>query len=246
MRFLIALAPLALLAGCGSDDAANETFTNQAPVAAAPAPAGQNWVDTVAKTPEGGYRQGNPNAPIKLVEYGSRSCPACANFATNGVEALREKYIATGQVSYEFRDFLLHGPQDLAASLAGRCVATEAYFPVLDQMFAEQMSFAEKLQALDQATVARLQSLTPAQQASELAVAGGYLDFIKQRGVPEAKARQCLADQKLVGDLTKSFQHGQQEMKVQGTPTFFINGTQVQNTVRWQELEPALQAAGAR
>jgi protein-disulfide isomerase len=42
----------------------------------------------VAKTPEGGYvRMGNPNAPIKLVEYGSRQLPPLRpSFANESVE----------------------------------------------------------------------------------------------------------------------------------------------------------------
>ena len=56
---------------------------------------------TVVATPEGGHRMGNPNAPIKLVEYGSRGCPVCGRFAAEGMEPLRTKYISTGKVSYE-------------------------------------------------------------------------------------------------------------------------------------------------
>ena len=34
---------------------------------------------TASETPEGGFVIGNPNAPLKLVEYGSLTCPACAD-----------------------------------------------------------------------------------------------------------------------------------------------------------------------
>src|SRR5437868_2177610 len=105
MRIFLALAALVALAGCGGGDADNSAITNAAPVTAASPPPGKAWVDVVEKTGEGWYRQGNPNAPIKLIEYGSRSCPTCGRFAAEGVEPLRAKYIATGQVSYEFRDF---------------------------------------------------------------------------------------------------------------------------------------------
>ena len=40
-------------------------------------------VTTVVRTPAGGYRQGNPDAPVKLIEYGSRTCPTCARFAAD-------------------------------------------------------------------------------------------------------------------------------------------------------------------
>ena len=235
-----------VLSGCGGDTGnGSAPVTSATAVPKAAAPAGKTWEQVVAKT-EHGYLMGNPNAPIKLVEYGSRGCPVCGAFANTGMRPLVEKYVNTGQVSLEFREFWVHGAPDVAASLVGNCVGTEAYFPILEQMYANQEALNGRLQALPPQVQQQLESLPPAQAPAAWAEAAGYIDFIKQRGVPEAKARQCLADQKLVGDLTKSFQHGQQEMKVQGTPTFFINGTQVQNTVRWQELEPALQAAGAR
>ena len=67
------------LAGCGKGT--TDQSKEQAVVAKVAAPAGKQWSTTVTKTAEGGYRMGNPDAPIKLVEYGSRSCPHCKRFA---------------------------------------------------------------------------------------------------------------------------------------------------------------------
>ncbi|MBL7599238.1 thioredoxin domain-containing protein, partial [Escherichia coli] len=83
------------------------------PVPTVQAPAGKAWVDMISKTKDGGYLQGNPNAPIKLVEYGSRNCPYCGLFGRTAPEPLRKNYISTGKVSWEFRDFLIHGAPDL-------------------------------------------------------------------------------------------------------------------------------------
>ena len=66
------------LAACSGESGAGTATGNAAAVAGAPAPAGQNWAETVAKTPEGGFRMGNSDAPVKLVEYGARTCPTCA------------------------------------------------------------------------------------------------------------------------------------------------------------------------
>ncbi len=55
-----------------------------APVAAAGPPAkaqaAHDWSRTVAMTPEGGFRMGNPAAKVKLIEYGSLACPHCRHF----------------------------------------------------------------------------------------------------------------------------------------------------------------------
>jgi len=95
-RILFAVLPVLLVTACGKGDAGNSSAPAAAPVAGAKAPAGQNWVDVVSKTPEGGYRMGNPDAPVKLVEYGSRSCPHCAAFDAEGFPTLKSGPIAAG------------------------------------------------------------------------------------------------------------------------------------------------------
>ena len=73
---LIAALPLVLgLAACNKSDEGKAA----GPVAAVAPPAGKAWVDVIAKTADGaGVVMGNPNAAVKIVEYGSLSCPHCA------------------------------------------------------------------------------------------------------------------------------------------------------------------------
>lgn len=250
MRITLALISLLALAACGGGDKGNSSapVTSATPVAATAAPAGKSWVDMVAKTPDGGYLQGNPNAPIKLVEYGSRNCPYCGLFGRTAPEPLRQKYISTGKVSWEFRDFLIHGAPDLAAALLNQCVPTEAFFPVLDQFFENQDQFLERTEALvknNPALAQQLQNMPAPQAAAAFAEQIGMIDFMKQRGVPEAQARQCLADQKKIEEIAKVNADAATQHGVSGTPTFFING-QKTNAGSWEQLEPLLQQAGAR
>ncbi|KRC79733.1 DsbA family protein [Sphingomonas sp. Root241] len=246
MRFALALLPLLALAACGSGtENASTPVTSSTPVANVAPPAGKQWVDVVSKTPEAGFRQGNPNAPIQLVEYGSRTCPTCGRFAAEGVEPLRQKYVSTGKVSYEFRDFPLHGPPDLALALLNQCVGTDAFFPMLDQMFANQSGFGEKMTALPESFMQQLQTMTPPQAAAAMAEGMGAIEFVKQRGIPEAKARQCLADQATIKSIADVMADASNNRGVQGTPSFFINGKAV-DAAMWSQVETALQAAGAR
>jgi protein-disulfide isomerase len=246
MRFALALLPLLALAACGGGtENASAPVTSSTPVAQAAPPAGKQWVDIVSKTPEAGFRQGNPNAPIQLVEYGSRTCPTCGRFAAEGVEPLRQKYVSTGKVSYEFRDFPLHGAPDLALALLNQCVGTEAFFPMLDQMFANQSNFGEKMTALPESFMQQLQAMAPPQAAAAMAEGMGAIEFVKQRGIPEAKARQCLADQATIKSIADVMADAANNRGVQGTPSFFINGKAV-DAAMWSQVETALQAAGAR
>jgi len=242
--FVLLFAPLLALAACGGDGNSSTPVTSATAVATVKPPAGTDWLNVVQKTPEGGYMQGNPNAPIKLVEYGSRSCPVCGAFANTGVEPLRTRYVATGRVSYEFRDFMIH-PQDPGIALLGHCVPTESFFAVLDRMYALQPQFNEKASQVTDAMYRQIQAMPRQQQASTWAEILGYIDLMKQSGVPEAKARACLADTALLTQLSDIMKKGADD-GVSGTPTFFINGKQVPNVVSFDGLEPALMAAGAR
>ncbi|KQN07648.1 thioredoxin domain-containing protein [Sphingomonas sp. Leaf25] len=242
MRFLPPLLALVALSACGGGDATGNA-TTATPVAGVAAPAGKSWTETVAVTPEGGYRIGNPDAPIKLVEYGSRTCPTCGAFAREGNEPLIANYVSTGKVSFEFRDFAVHGAPDLAAAVLGRCNGTATFFPLLEAMYQDQLATLDRMQAIPQAEQARLQSIPPVQAIAGWADAAGFVDFVKQRGVPEAKARECLRDQKLIDQVVKITEEG--GATVTGTPTFLINGEKVENAVQWKDIEAALKGAGA-
>ncbi|UZK65132.1 thioredoxin domain-containing protein [Sphingomonas sp. M1-B02] len=246
MRIAFALVSTLALAACGGGDD-SLPVTSSTPVAPIAAPSGQNWVEMTTKTADG-YLLGNPNAPIKLIEYGSRGCPTCGRFAAEGMEPLRTKYISTGKVSYEYRDFLVHGAPDFALALLNQCVPTEAFFPVLDQMFANQEAFynrTEQLQQTNPQILQQLQALPAPQAAAGFAEALGHIEFMKQRGVPEAKARQCLTDPKAIEAIAKVNADAVNVHQVGGTPTFFLNGKKL-DAAAWSQVEPALQAAGAR
>jgi protein-disulfide isomerase len=231
VRFLA--AALLLLVGAGPVTAQQ---ARRAPAA--------NWVNVVVKTPEGGFRQGNPAAAIKLVEYGSRTCPTCGAFAREGVEPLRREWIASGKLSYEFRDYLIHGVPDLSLALLNQCVPTARFFPLLDQMFANQAGFDAPLHKLIETqpkVIEGWQQLPPAQAATKFADALGMVAFAKARGLPEAQARRCLSNPAMIKGIADVFAGGA-KAGVQGTPSFFINGRRVR-AFTWDQLQPELRAA---
>ncbi len=241
-------ASLVVLALAACNQGAGNSSTPTAQVAAVPPPAGKAWADIVALTPEGGVMQGNPGAPVKLIEYGSRACPVCARFAEDGLGALRAGPIAQGRLSYEFRDYPVHGALDLAPIVLGKCAAPEAQFPLIDQMLANQPTLLANEQAAS-AAVRQVQAadpgVTPARIATIYADQLGYLSFVTQRGLPEAKARACLADPKNYAAIESRFKAANDTFNVSGTPTFIVNGSVVPNASSWDALKPALAAAGA-
>jgi protein-disulfide isomerase len=247
-RILCAVLPVLFVAACGKGDAGGNSSASApaaAPVAGAKPPAGQNWVDVVSKTPEGGYVMGNPNAPVKLIEYGSRSCPHCAAFDAEGVPTLKAGPIAAGKMSYEFRDFPVHGPIDMGPILLGQCVQPAQFFPMLEQMMAAQPQLLAKEQEAFKEVQSSLPNASPAQFTIALTEKLGYVDFVKQRGLPDAKVKACLSDPKALETIATQADTATRQYTVAGTPTFIVNGTVAANVADWASLQPVLKAAGA-
>ena len=237
-----ALALALLLTGCGDNGGGNASGNSAAPAAAVAPPANGDWTQTVVETPEGGFRMGNPNAQVKLVEYASLTCPHCGEFSEEASEPLTNM-VKTGQVSWEFRHYMLF-PTDPGMSLLSRCQGAAPFFALTEQIYADQKNWLGKVQALPQDQLQQLQSLPPEQQVTAIVKSAGLDQFFRQRGMPQAKIDQCLADQQGLQKLAGLTNLGNQE-GVTGTPTFFINGKIVElaNSAIWPQLEPKLRAA---
>lgn len=239
-------SPLALaIAACGDQAAGDPATATAEPVAAVAAPAGTSWRDTVAETPAGGHLVGNPNAPIKLVEYGSLTCPTCAAFSVEGMEPLLAKYVDSGRVSFELRNFAVHGPIDIVLARLARCGAKEAVIPLSDQVWQNLQSLTGPIQA-NQAGAEQAMSLPMAQRFAALAQVGGFYDFFASRGISADQARACLADVPSLETLAASTDRYAKDDGVTGTPTFTLNGRKLDGVNGWAALEPVLQRAGAR
>jgi protein-disulfide isomerase len=241
IALLAAAAPLALaLSACG--DSADDGAPTGEPVAPVAAPAGASWVETAVATPEGGYRIGNPDAPLKLVEYASHTCSHCAAFAQEGAPKL-DAYVEKGTVSYELRN-QIHDPIDLTIALLARCGTPESFHPLANQAWQNFESLMTTVQA-NGAALQQAQSAPTAQRFQAIAEAAGLLDFFAARGISRDQALQCLADTEKAQQIAETSQTQSDELDITGTPTFILNGTKIQGT-NWTSVESALKAAGAR
>ena len=239
MRHFLTISALALtVAACGEKTA---TPAGDAPAAVA-APAGQNWVDTVTATPEGGFRMGNPNAKVKLVEYASLTCPHCRDFHEAATATIKAKYVASGNVSYEYRNFVLNGP-DYAATVLARCQGAAAFFGLLDNFYADQTGWTEPFGRIGKADQEALAKLPEDQAIARMAELGGLADYVKLRGIPRAKFDQCLADPAQVKAVSDLRNQAVNDYKLAGTPSFIINGAVQDGVTTWADLEPKLQTA---
>ena len=244
---LCGIAALSIaLTGCGEKGGDSGIVAPSEPVKAVPAPNGGDWSTIVAQTPEGGFVMGNPAAGVKLVEFGSMTCPHCREFDETGAKPLIDNYVKSGRVSYEFRNYVMN-PYDMAASVMARCAGTSGFFGFTRQLYADQPEWIAKAQSADPARVQALATLPPNQQLAEVAKLAGFPEYAAMRGLPSAKLNACLLDPdaptKLVQmqtDATTAYPD------LPGTPSFLINGKLVEikpGSTAWTQVEAALKTA---
>ena len=242
MRFLIGAFALLSLVGCGSrHDSGGTSATSSAPLPQIPAPNHGDWTQQVVETPEGGFRMGNPNAPVKLLEYASLGCPHCAEFEQTGAPQLIGKYVKSGQVSWEFRTYLLF-PQDAGVSLLLHCEGPGPFFRLSQELYATQRDWDSKIIAASPEQQQQINALPAQQKAAALVKLAGLDDFFRQRGMPSSRIEACLADPKGLDKLGDIVQRGNKD-GLTGTPTFLINGKMADQTSAWEQLEPQLRRA---
>lgn len=208
-----------------------------------PAAAAVDWTRTVAIQPSGGYRMGNPKAKVRLIEYGSLTCPHCRAFDQEGGDPLIRKYVRTGRVSYEFRNFV-RDPIDLSAALISRCNGAKSFFALTRGLLKDQPDWVAKVQAAPRTQLEALEGL-PANRLFVEAARIAELDkWAAARGVPAARSRQCLGN---TAEINRVIRMTNQATKVypefRGTPTFILNGKILTDTATWDQLEPKLRDA---
>jgi len=72
--------------------------------------------------------QGNPAAPITIVEFGDFQCEFCDRFAKVTEPRINATYIQTGKANMIFKNFVTHGPDSLTAAMAAQCTNDQGKF----------------------------------------------------------------------------------------------------------------------
>jgi len=145
---------------------------------------------------------GKATAPVTMVEYASVSCPHCARWNADVFPAFKAKYIDTGRVHYVAREALTGDPAIAAAGfLTARCAGKDKYFQVVDAVYHGQ----EEMQRTGQ----------PHQV---------LLNIARSAGLTDAQFEACIRDEKSLAALQARWDHYVKDDKINGTPTFVING----------------------
>ncbi|MGN6155612.1 MAG: thioredoxin domain-containing protein [Sphingomicrobium sp.] len=247
---LLATAAILASGACNAKngDAASGNVAEATSVEAVKPPANGDWSTVVVATSAGGFRMGNPDAKVNLIEYGSMTCPHCRSFSETGYQPLVQNYVKNGKISYEFRNYV-RDPFDIAASLIARCNGSKSFFPLTEALYKDQPDWVAKIQAAPESQLNALQNLPPDKQFIEISKIADLQSWAAMRGVPTAKSTQCLSDQGKVDQLVQMNSDATNQFpQFQGTPTFIINGKMVElgpvtEAQVWSALEAKIKAA---
>jgi protein-disulfide isomerase len=157
---------------------------------------------------------GPADAPVTITEFASMTCPHCARFNEEVFPKIKSAFIDTGKVRYVFREF----PLDIkaaAGSMLARCIAKTdpgKYFAVVDLLFKQQNEWAGPK------TTETLKRIG------------------KQAGLTEQNVEDCLKDQALLDKIAADQKYANEVLKVNSTPSFFINGEMLKGETSFEEF----------
>ena len=163
---------------------------------------------------------GDNNATNTLVEYASMSCVHCANFHNNDLPKIKSNLIDNGKLKFIYKDFPLDRPA-MYASMIAHCFSGEQYFEVLSSLYRNQKKWVSVAD-------------TSGKFYSSLH------NILKIHDVTLDKIIECVDDKsdinkKKWNNILASRLEGQ-NMGVNSTPTFFLNGKKIEKPVNFEVL----------
>jgi protein-disulfide isomerase len=162
---------------------------------------------------------GNAKASVTIIEYASLTCPHCAHFDEETFPQLKSEYIDKGLVKYVYRDFPLDRVALQAAQIA-RCSGPDRYFGFIDVLFRQQQNWAA--------------SRDPNQITENLR------KLARLGGMSDDTFNKCLNDKAVQDAVLTQQLKGEQEFKVNSTPTLIINGKTYPGALTFEELDKVL------
>jgi protein-disulfide isomerase len=159
--------------------------------------------------------QGSAAARVTIIEYASMTCSHCASFHERTWPALKAKYIDTGKARFILREFPLD-PLAAGGFMLARC-AGDRREALIDLLFKQQANWAFVQKPVDALSA-----------------------LVRQAGFTQESFEKCLTDQKLLDGVLAVKNQGQNDFRVDSTPTFFINGVKYTGALPIEEFDRIL------
>ncbi|MGB3945621.1 MAG: thioredoxin domain-containing protein [Candidatus Saccharimonadales bacterium] len=154
--------------------------------------------------------EGNPDAPIKIVEYVDPLCPYCAKAHQDVIPSIQNDYIKTNKAHYEVRLVAKLTPDSERASRGAYCAA-------------EQDKFWEYINKAYDITWNRYYSLNKEPKDVPIFSQSGIENFVDSLDIDSINWQQCMTSGKY-SDTISANALTMSELKAYGTPHFVING----------------------
>lgn len=166
---------------------------------------------------------GNPSAPVVIVEWADYQCPFCGRFYEQVEKPVRDQYIKAGKVQWAYRDFAFLGQESTDAAVAARCANEQGKFWAYhDKLFDSQAGENQGAFSKD-----------------------NLKKFAQQVGLNAAQFNNCLDSNKYADAVAKDTEAGR-AAGVQGTPTSFVNGKIISGAQPLEVVKQAIEAALAQ
>jgi protein-disulfide isomerase len=191
------------------------------------ASAGTGDYTPVVRNQVAGRLVGDPNAPVKIIEFADFQCPFCKQWADNVSKPLLEEYVSKGTASLQFVSFAFLGEESRRAAEAAECAADQnRFWEYHDLLFLRQGK--ENSGVYSSANLKKyageLKAHAPNFDTDKF---GSCLDSGEKRGAVEAQTKQA------------------RDAGVQSTPSFLINGAAFSGVQPIETFRQAIEAAAA-
>ncbi len=146
---------------------------------------------------------GSPDAPVTVIEYGSFTCPHCANFHTGPFQQLKANYIDTGKVRFIYRE-VYFDRVGLWAGMVARCGGATSYFDISDRIYVQQGTWAR------------------GGSADEVLASLARIGM--DAGLSQEQVGTCLNDIPMAEAMVAVYEQNAKADGIRATPSFVIDG----------------------
>lgn len=177
--------------------------------------------EVVPSIQQSGNTLGDPNAPVRIVEYADFQCPFCRIYWQDTEPQIIEKYVKTGKVYYEYRSVGAYlGQESQAAAEAAYCAADQGKFwEYHDALFLHW-------------TGENVGDFTPQK----------LQQYAASIGLDQPAFAQCLSSGKHAARVQQDQLNAQKD-DIQGTPSFLVNGTLIEGAQPFSRFEQVIDNA---
>lgn len=182
---------------------------------------------------------GDPNAPVKIVEYADFQCPFCMHFSRDTEAQIIEAYVKTGKVYFEYHPVVIISEESQRAAEAALCGGDqEKFWEMHDIIYANQG--AERSGALADY---RLQAFASDYVKLDMTPFNACFDSGKYKTQVNDAVQDAVKNIHTAINFQAIVEKEGYPADGLSTPTFMVNNTMVAGAKTFAEFQPIIEAA---